>query len=125
MNIQISHSSMIPIYEQIAEQIRSQIRNGQLKSEEPLPSVRSLAKDFRISALTAKKAYDLLEEEGMVCTIHGKGTYVSKINPNLLQEEMQKQLEESLLQAIQKAKLMKMSDEDIVDLVSLLLEEYK
>lgn len=59
MNIQISHSSMIPIYEQIAEQIRSQIRNGQLKSEEPLPSVRSLAKDFRISALTAKKAYDL------------------------------------------------------------------
>ncbi len=124
MNILISHSSMIPIYEQIAEQIRNQIRQGTLKSNDPLPSVRSFAKDYRISALTVKKAYDLLEEEGLVHTVHGKGTYIAAINQNVLKEEMQKQLEDEFLSAIQKAKSMDMDEKEIISLVELLLEEY-
>lgn len=125
MNIQISHSAMTPIYEQISSQIRQMIREGSLKTGDPLPSVRSLARDCRISALTAKKAYDCLEEEGFVHTIHGKGTYVAEISDNTVQEEMQKQLEQSFLQAIEKARQMKMSAEDIIELVRLLMEEYR
>ena len=68
---------MVPIYEQLMEQIKSEIINTALKEGEALPSVRSLAGELRISALTVKKAYDKLEEEGFVTTIHGKGTYVT------------------------------------------------
>lgn len=73
MNIIINHSSMVPIYEQIVDAVKTQIRKGELKEDENLPSVRMLAKDLKISALTVKKAYDALEEEGFAITIHGKG----------------------------------------------------
>lgn len=58
MNVIINNSSMQPIYEQIVGQIKAKIMQGELKEEEMLPSVRSLAKDLRVSALTVKKAYD-------------------------------------------------------------------
>ena len=74
MNIIINHSSMVPIYEQIVDAVKTQIRKGELKEDENLPSVRMLAKDLKISALTVKKAYDALEEEGFAITIHGKHT---------------------------------------------------
>ena len=70
MNIIINHSSMVPIYEQIVDAVKTQIRKGELKEDENLPSVRMLAKDLKISALTVKKAYDALEEEGFAITIH-------------------------------------------------------
>ena len=75
MHIILNHSSMVPIYEQLMEQIKSDIINSSLKEGEALPSVRSLAGELRISALTVKTAYDKLEGEGFVTTIHGKGTY--------------------------------------------------
>lgn len=125
MDIQISHTSMEPIYEQIAGQIRLQIREGRLKAMDPLPSVRGFAREYRVSALTVKKAYDLLEEEGFVHTVHGKGTYVAEVSANTVQEELQKQLEKQFLQAIEKARRMKMNDEEILELVRMLMEEYK
>ena len=73
MNIIINNSSMQPIYEQIVEQIKAAIMKEVLKKEESLPSVRTLSKDLRISALTVKKAYDMLEQDGFIVTVHGKG----------------------------------------------------
>lgn len=123
MHLQISTTSMVPIYEQIATQIRKQISDGTLEPDTLLPSVRACARDYHISALTVKKAYDLLESEQYVRTVHGKGTYVSRISPALKQEEMQRQLEHVFEQAISKAKLMNYSSDEILDLVRLLLED--
>ena len=75
MQIIINHSSMVPIYEQLVDQIKTMILNEELKPGEGLPSVRVLAKELKISALTVKKAYDALEAEGFTITVHGKGTY--------------------------------------------------
>ena len=80
MKIIINNSSMVPIYEQIMEQIKAQIISGELKENDILPSVRTMAKELKISALTVKKAYDNLEAEGMTVTVHGKGTYVAASN---------------------------------------------
>lgn len=124
MELQISTTSMVPLYEQIANQIRKQIANGSLASGELLPSVRTCAKNHHISALTVKKAYDLLESEGFVQTVHGKGTYVSSVSPNLVEEEMQKQLENAFDLAFTKAKTMNYTRDQILELVNTLLEDY-
>lgn len=122
MKIIINTSSMVPIYEQIVDQIKTLIRNGDLKENDNLPSVRTLSKELRISALTAKKAYDTLENEGFVVTVHGKGTYVAATNTELLLEEQKKELEADLEQAIQKGRRCGISDEDIRSLFELILE---
>ena len=96
MQIIINHALMIPIYEQITGQIKTLIRKEELKEHDPLPSVRSLSKELKISALTVKKAYDSLEAEGFTVTVHGKGTYVAAANPELLLEEQKKELEADL-----------------------------
>ncbi|EQJ73135.1 bacterial regulatory s, gntR family protein [Clostridioides difficile P38] len=113
---------MIPIYEQIVEQVKALIRNGKLKENDNLPSVRSLAKELKISALTVKKAYDSLENEGFTVTIHGKGTYVTATNTELLLEEQKKELESDLERVIQKGRCYGISDEDIKKLFELILE---
>lgn len=123
MNLQISTTSMIPIYEQISDQIRNHIKEGALTSGDPLPSVRSLAKEHHISALTVKKAYDLLESEGFVCTVQGKGSYVAEISAGIVAEEMQRQAEAVFESAIEKARNLKMTNEEILQLVRLLLED--
>ena len=122
MRIIINHSSMTPIYEQIVEQVKTLIRNEKLKENDNLPSVRSLAKELKISALTVKKAYDNLESEGFTVTVHGKGTYVAATNTELLLEEQKKELEADLEQAIQKGRRCGISDEDIKSLFELILE---
>ena len=122
MKIIINTSSMVPIYEQIVDQIKSLIRNGELKRNDNLPSVRILSKELKISALTVKKAYDNLESEGFTVTVHGKGTYVAAVNTELLLEEKKKELEADLEQAIQKGRRCGISDEDIKSLFDLILE---
>ncbi|CUN06849.1 HTH-type transcriptional repressor yvoA [Blautia hydrogenotrophica] len=87
MKIIINNSSQQPIYEQIVEQIKSLIIARELREHTMLPSVRGLSKELRISALTVKKAYDRLEEEGFVTTVHGKGSFVASTNQELLMEE--------------------------------------
>ena len=86
MKIIINSSSMLPLYEQIIDQIKAQITAGCLKENDILPSVRTLAKELKISALTVKKAYDNLEQEGLTVTVHGKGTYVAAANPEQIRE---------------------------------------
>ena len=123
MNILINNSSMQPIYEQIVTQIRAAILDGTLKEEQMLPSVRSLSKELRISALTVKKAYDALEQEGFVATIHGKGSFVTSLSSNLAMEEQRKEVEQLMEQAIRKGRNCNMSNEDLQNLFSLFLEE--
>ena len=123
MHIILNHSSMVPIYEQLMEQIKSDIINSSLKEGEALPSVRSLAGELRISALTVKKAYDKLEGEGFVTTIHGKGTYVTASDKQLALEARQKEAEAAFEKVIDRALAMGMSREDILETVTLLLDE--
>ena len=122
MRIIINSSSMVPIYEQITDQIKTLIRGGELKENDNLPSVRVLSRDLRISALTVKKAYDSLEEDGFTVTVHGKGTYVAAVNTGLLLEEQKKELEADLEMAVQKGRRYGISDEDIRILFDLILE---
>ncbi len=122
MNIIINHSSMVPIYEQIVDVVKTQIRKGELKEDENLPSVRMLAKELKISALTVKKAYDALEEEGFAITIHGKGTYITAVNTELLLEEQKKEIEADLEKAVFKARRCGISDEELKNLLELILE---
>lgn len=122
MHIIINTSCMVPIYEQIVDQMKTLIRKRELKENDILPSVRSLSKELKISALTVKKAYDTLEEEGFTVTVHGKGTYVASINAEFLLEEQKKELEADLENAIQKGRRCGISDEDIRSLFELILE---
>ena len=142
MNIIISHTSMEPIYEQIVRQIRAKIIDGSLKEKEPLPSVRTLSRELKISALTVKKAYDFLDEEGMIVTVHGKGSFVAEANRNLLREERQtvlclvcaKEFEAAVLffyveadleNAIQKGRSGGLSDDELREMFLCILEDLK
>jgi GntR family transcriptional regulator len=122
MKIIINTSSMVPIYEQIIDQIKTMIRKEELKQNDQLPSVRALSKELKISALTVKKAYDELEREGFTVTIHGKGSYVTAANTELMMEEQKKEVEQDLEQAILKGRRFGISDEDIKTLFELILE---
>lgn len=123
MHIILNHSSMVPIYEQLMEQIKSEIIHSKLAEGEALPSVRTLAGELRISALTVKKAYDRLEEEGFVTTVHGKGTFVTAADKQLAIEARRKTVEEDFDKAIDRAQAAGISKEEILEIVRLLLEE--
>ena len=123
MKILLNNSSMQPIYEQITDQIKSMIISGELKEHDILPSVRSLSKELKISALTAKKAYDVLENDGFIITVHGKGSFVASTNQELLMEEHRKEVEADLELAIQKGKRCGMTSEELRSLFELILEE--
>ncbi len=122
MKIIINSSSMVPIYEQIVDQVKAQIISGELKEDDNLPSVRTLSKELRISALTVKKAYDSLEQEGFTVTIHEKGTYVAAANKEMMMEEYRREVEEELTEVIRKAKRYGLPEEDIREMLELILE---
>ena len=122
MKIIINSSSMVPIYEQIVDQVKAQIISGELKEDDNLPSVRTLSKELRISALTVKKAYDSLEQEGFTVTIHGKGTYVAAANKEMMMGEYRREVEEELTEVIRKAKRYGLPEEDIREMLELILE---
>ena len=123
MNIIINSSSMVPIYEQIVESVKKSIASGELKPEETLPSVRGLARELKISALTVKKAYDQLEEEGFTVTVHGKGTFVLSINNELVREEQMKELESDMQVIVDKARRYDISMDELKDLFRLVAED--
>lgn len=122
MKIIINHSLMTPIYEQVVDQIKTMIRKGELKENDQLPSVRTLSKELKISALTVKKAYDNLEEEGFVVTVHGKGTYVSSNNRELLLEEQKKGNRSRFGNGHSKGRRCGISDEELKSLFEMILE---
>lgn len=123
MKLIINNSSMQPIYEQVAGEIKAMIMEGQLKEGDMLPSVRTLAKDLRVSALTVKKSYDALEQEGFVITVHGKGSFVACANQSLILEEKKKEMEADLETAIRKGRSCGMSDEEIAEMFHIILED--
>ena len=123
MQIILNNASMTPIYEQLVEQVKNHILSGELPENEALPSVRALSAALKISALTVKKAYDKLEEDGFVVTVHGKGTYVAPTNRSLAVEARRRAVEEDFTQALDKARAVGMTPDEIRQLLELLLEE--
>lgn len=123
MQFIISNNSDIPIYEQIKRAIKKEISLGNLHNNDLLPSIRSMAKDLHISVLTVKKAYDELEQEGYIKTVHGKGSYISNQNQALQKEEQLKEIEKHLEQAITIAKIANLSKEELLSVIEYLYEE--
>ncbi len=123
MHIILNKTSMVPIYEQLIDQIKKDIISGELKDNELLPSVRTLSGELRISSLTVKKAYDKLEEEGFVVTVHGKGTFVAATDHQLAMEARRKSVEEEMAAAIDKAIALGMSKDEIREIVEIIMEE--
>ena len=125
MEIIISNSSNVPIYEQIKEQIKNLIMKEELKANDLLPSIRSLAKDLHCSVITTKNAYLELQKEGYVKTIPSKGYYVSNINKSLLKEKQLNEIEQLLDKAILMAKMNNISKTKIKEMLDILYEEDK
>ena len=123
MKLIINHSSKQPIYEQILGQIKDLIMHGELEEGSSLPSVRTLAKELRVSALTVKKSYDALEQEGFISTIHGKGSFVLSANQSQLLEVKRREVEAGLEDAIRKGRSCGMKNQEITELFYIILEE--
>ncbi len=123
MKIIVNFNSMIPIYEQIVDEVKKQIGSGQLATGEALPSVRNLANELKISALTVKKAYDALEQEGYTATVHGKGTYVLSGNQEKLIEQKRTEIENELAVLVSRARAAGIKDEELQEMLGLLMED--
>ena len=122
--MRILQNSGVPIYQQIAEQMKVDILSGKMKQGEYLPSIRSLAKELKISVITTMKAYELLEAEGLVTAAQGKGFYVNAQDSEMLREQHLRKVEDALQEAIVAAKIAGMSEEELKEmLVALLLIE--
>lgn len=123
MNFVIKSKSGIPIYEQIEQRIKEAIVNKELVANEPLPSIRSLAADLKISVITTKRAYEDLEKEGMIYSVPGKGFFVDDPDVEYLEEKRTISIEEDLAGLIARAKESSLTKEEIIDMVSILWEE--
>lgn len=117
MKIIIVNGSSTPLYEQIKNAIKENILEGIVASDEQLPSVRQLSRELKVSILTVKKAYDELEKEGFIVIRQGLGTFVASMNREILVEEKQKEIEESLLNASRLAKSINLSEAELVGLM--------
>lgn len=122
MNIVISNSSNLPIYGQIKEQVKAQILSGELAEDETLPSLRQLARDLKISVLTTTRAYNELEQEGFITSRQGKGFYVMSSGSDLIREQLIREVELNLNNAIKAGQRASMSNDEIINLLRLLLE---
>lgn len=123
MDIIISNNSGVPIYEQIEEQIKSQIMKGDLLEGDALPSMRVLAKELKISIITTKRAYEDLEKDGFIYSIMGKGSFVKGINSDIVKENLMFAIQEILETAVDKAILCKVPCNELNEMLSLLYEE--
>ena len=122
MKLIISNASGIPIYEQIKQQVKAAILSGELHEEETLPSLRTLAKDLKISVLTVTRAYTELEQEGFVKNIQGRGCFVMGRGSELIQEQLICKVETSPTEAIQAARVANLPSEELHRLLDILLE---
>ena len=119
MEIIISSNANKPIYEQITSQIKAMIMSGELKTGDPIPSMRSLAKSIHVSVITVQRAYEDLKRDGFIETTVGRGSFVSAQNKDFIKEEKQKQIEEHLLIAVDMAKSNGIDLEKLIDLLSI------
>ncbi|MGN0706962.1 MAG: GntR family transcriptional regulator [Faecalibacterium sp.] len=123
MNLFIDNKSGVPIYDQIYTQIKNQIISGELETDAPLPSIRGLARDLRISVITTKRAYEELEKEGFLYAVPAKGFFIAPKNTELLREEHLKQIEGHLTQAVQLAASCGLSWDELREMLKLLWED--
>lgn len=119
--MKILQNSGVPIYQQIAEQFKADILAGKMKQGEYLPSIRGLAKDLRISVITTMKAYEELEQQGLITAVQGKGYYVNAQDSEMLKEQHMRKMEEHLMNAISAARIAGVSDGELVGTLQILL----
>lgn len=125
MKMIISNSSSVPIYEQIKKSIINQILEGELNEDELLPSIRLLAQDIKISAMTIKKAYDELEKEGYLKSIQGKGTFVAPKNTGLAKEQAQKDIEKYIEKIVDISNRFEIDENDVIEMFKMIYREGK
>ena len=118
MRIIISHHSGVPFYEQVKEQIKACVLSGEVLEGEPLPSIRQLARDLKVSVITTTRAYNDLELEGFIQTIPGKGCYVKKVNEDLIKEQFLKETKMHLASAVRQGRLAGLTIEELHKLLS-------
>ena len=123
MNIIITNSSGLTIFEQIENAIKEAIFSNELKEGEILPSVRSLANDLKISFLTVKRAYDELEKAGFIKTVQGKGSYVAPKNLSLIKEEKLKEIQDYIEKIFEISKVSNISDDEVLTLFKMIFKE--
>ena len=123
MDIIISNSSGQPIYEQICRQIKGAVASGKLRPGEPLPSIRNLARDLRISVITTKRAYEELERDGFICTVAGKGSFVALQDVELARESSLREIEEHLTAALELGRQIELPVEELQNILKVLSEE--
>ena len=123
MDIIISNTGGQPIYEQICRQIKGAIAAGKLKPGEPLPSIRALARDLRISVITTKRAYEELERDGFICTVAGKGSFVAQQDLELAKESNLREIEAHLQAAVELGRQIELTVDDLQNILKVLSEE--
>ena len=120
MNIQITNDGTVPIYKQIARQIKGMVLNGTLKEGDALPSMRLLAKELKISVITTKRAYEELERDGFIVSMTGKGSFVAGTDTELLKEARQKELEQTMEELVAQGKELGLSLEELMELMTII-----
>ena len=123
MKILISNTSHAAVYQQIKEQIIDAILKGELVEGDPLPSIRAFANDLKVSVLTIRRVYDDLEKEGFVNSQVGIGTFVSTSNVELLRDSKRRLVEQKMLEMIQTAKSLGITQQELNDMMNILFEE--
>lgn len=124
MDIILSNSSGKPIYEQISDQVKSQILSGTLAEGDALPSMRLLAKELHISVITTKRAYEELEKAGYLYTVPAKGSYVAEKNTQLVREAYLTQIEEHMTEILSLADSCGLGEEELLQMFRLLYETH-
>lgn len=123
MNIKIRNASDDPIYLQIKNQVKAEILSGTLEPGEKLPSIRFLAKELRISMITAKRAFDELEAEGFIHSVQGKGNFVAAQNEELIREEYLKKVEEKISELIELSSVAGLSEDEVMEMFHNMKED--
>jgi GntR family transcriptional regulator len=121
VRIVVQNSADVPLYEQVAQQIKAAILGGELLDGAALPSVRALARDLRISVITTTRAYAELAAEGFITTVPGKGAYVLPVDSALVREQLLRRVEVGLGTAIDAARLARLGRDDLVTMLDTLL----
>lgn len=123
MNIVISNNINLPIYEQIVRAVKNEIIAGNIKEEDPLPSIRGLARDLQISIITTNRAYEELEKEGLIYSKVGKGFFVSKQNTNMLKEKKIQGIENDIQELVKECKKSGISKEEMLGMIEVIWDE--
>ena len=122
MNIFVDNKSGIPIYNQIYSEIKREILNGAIGEGEPLPSIRNLSKDLRVSIITTKRAYEELEKEGFIYTLPGKGCFVAEKNTEIIREDNLRKIEEHMDEILKLARTISLTEDDVLEMMKTIME---